>query len=149
MVAQDGRTRPSGGGCAALTRLGGRVRIWQRQAGGEPCRLRLAPPAIGPRGVPLAPRQGVGRGVGGAGSGKVVGVKEPQDFGGMTKSCRARPAGGGHAFGAPAGRARQDYRRREGGEPYRLRPAPSAIGPRDVPLARRWERAGFHERMGG
>ncbi|MFN9942840.1 MAG: hypothetical protein ACK56I_25575, partial [bacterium] len=68
---------------------------------------------------------------------------EPQDSGGMTKSCRARPAGGGHAFGAPAGRARQDLAPTAPPEsPIAFACAP-AIGSRDVPLARWLMRAGL------
>ena len=62
------------------------------------------------------------------GEGSDVEEAEPQDFGGMTKSCRARPAGGGHAFGVPAGRARQDLA--ASGGRRALSPAACASGDR-------------------
>ncbi len=101
----------------------------------SPTACGLAPSAVGPLGVPLAPRWcGPGRGVEGgrlSRCGRVkssAGEAEPQDVGGMTTSCRARPAGGGHAFGVPAGRARQDLR--PSGWRRALRPAACAFGRR-------------------
>jgi hypothetical protein len=94
---------PCGGRAQGRARLGGRIRICQRQVGGGPYRLRLAPSAISPRDVPLARRKMRAGARGGRGisfvrrGGSRVrrGEKEPQDFGGMTKSCCARPLGGG------------------------------------------------------
>jgi hypothetical protein len=118
--------------CASLTRRAGVAGFATVRLAESPIACACAS-AIGPRGVPLAPRWvRAGRGVeGGARHAAALvrgaGQAEPQDVGGMTKSCRARPAGGGHAFGAPAGRARQDLR--PSGWRRALRPAAWRLRP--------------------
>jgi hypothetical protein len=78
---------PCGGRVRFAYPPGGYGRIWDCQARGEPYRLRLAPPAIGPRDVPTARRKmragawgGVRRRSSGGALKRGLSEEEPQDL---------------------------------------------------------------------
>ena len=147
------RTRPPPGGCAALTRLGRRCRIWHRRGCGGQDGRRLAPLAVGPRGVPPAPRQDAGRGKGWRGFAGAMGrAKRAAGSWRYDKILPHPPTPGRVRCAYPPGRARQDWHRRGGGEGDALRlrsgrrPArgatgtPASCGPgnRSGARVRRW-----------